>query len=440
MPRNILMPSLTAGMEEARLLRWLKRPGDPIAKGDALVEIEMDKAIMEMEAEEDGVLGPLLIADDTPSVPVNAVIGLLLGEDETEADIVLSPVPARPCLSTLMAPDGPAPLAPPHSAPEIIVAKPSSRAATSSPLARRLAQSYGLDIGALKGSGPRGRVVRLDVEHARRASAEAAQAEPPRPPARPSETGRAALHHAWLRQGEGAPLVLLHGFGSDLNGWRPFLAGAPLNRPVLGIDLPGHGGSRGYPVQSFDNIAAAVSATLAHLDLGRVDLVAHSLGGAVATAVTAEGSHDLGSLFLIAPAGLGPEINGGFIDGLARARCPESLAPWLRQLVTDEALISAALVRASLGRPEDEAARQTVARALFPDGTQAFSIRAALARISVPVSVVFGREDRIIPPRHSRVLPGHVALHLFDGVGHMPHLEIRDQLWRLLVRHLRAAS
>jgi pyruvate dehydrogenase E2 component (dihydrolipoamide acetyltransferase) len=154
---EIVMPVLSAGMEEATLARWLKAEGDVVAVGDVLAEVETDKATMEMEAEAAGILGKRLVADGTAGVPVNSPIAILLAEGES--------LPA----------DGgaAAPVAAPMAA--VVMATPPAPVATggdrvlSSPLARRLAARYGLDLSGLTGSGPKGRVVRLDVERAREA-------------------------------------------------------------------------------------------------------------------------------------------------------------------------------------------------------------------------------------------------------------------------------
>jgi pyruvate dehydrogenase E2 component (dihydrolipoamide acetyltransferase) len=145
---------------------------------------------------------------------------------------------------------------------------------------------------------------------------------------------------------------------------------------------------------------------------------------------------------LLAPAGLGPDINGAFLAGFLRARSEASLAPWMRLLATDEASLGSAMVpttlrqRADLGVGEAQA---QIAAALFPDGAQAFSVRRHLARIAIPAKVLFGLDDQIIPPHHARGLPGMIGVHLFPGVGHMPHFEARSEVARL-VAELAAAG
>ncbi len=179
MPTNILMPALSPTMEKGKLSKWLKKEGDPVKSGDILAEIETDKATMEVEAVDEGTVGKILIAEGTDDVAVNTPIAVLLGEGEKASDIKAAPAPAPK----------PAPAQPPKAeaakaetaasqakaeAPK--AAAPAATARTNgqaggrvfaSPLARRIAKEKGIDLGALKGSGPHGRVVLKDVESAK---------------------------------------------------------------------------------------------------------------------------------------------------------------------------------------------------------------------------------------------------------------------------------
>ena len=154
MPVKILMPALSPTMTEGNLATWHKKEGDVIASGDVLAEIETDKATMEVEAVDEGVLGKILVPDGSEAVPVNTVIGLILedGEDASAlAGEAMAPPPA-PVASAAT------PSSPPSSA------VPGEIAAT--PLARRIAEQAGLDIAAIVGTGAHGKITRADVETA----------------------------------------------------------------------------------------------------------------------------------------------------------------------------------------------------------------------------------------------------------------------------------
>ncbi len=200
MPTNILMPALSPTMEKGNLAKWLKKEGDTIKSGDILAEIETDKATMEVEAVDEGVLAKITVPDGTSDVPVNQVIGIIAGEGEDPASVgapadtapapqaeappksEAQPAPGKPDDDVKVsetaqasyarsneAPDGPAKSAANGAASP---AKPNGAAPVeggrvfASPLARRIAGEAGIDIAAIKGSGPHGRVVQSDVKAA----------------------------------------------------------------------------------------------------------------------------------------------------------------------------------------------------------------------------------------------------------------------------------
>ena len=189
MPVPILMPALSPTMEEGTLAKWLVAEGDRVTAGDVVAEIETDKATMEVEAVDEGVVGRIAVAEGTAGVRVNAPIAFLLGEGET-ADSLDAAEPAEesrePAEAAPVAPVTPAPpvTRAPSSAP--VVASPAGSSAVrpeprafASPLARRLAAEAGLDFAEITGSGPRGRVVKRDIEAALAArTAPAAEARP----------------------------------------------------------------------------------------------------------------------------------------------------------------------------------------------------------------------------------------------------------------------
>ncbi|MDD9976586.1 MAG: pyruvate dehydrogenase complex dihydrolipoamide acetyltransferase, partial [Boseongicola sp.] len=175
-PTEILMPALSPTMEEGTLAKWLVKEGDTVASGDLLAEIETDKATMEFEAVDEGTVGKILIAEGTEGVKVNSPIAVLLEEGESADDI--GDVSAAPAASTPPAAE-PAPAAADAPAPAAAPAPSAPTAASgdrifASPLARRIAKDKGLDLSQIKGSGPKGRIVKADVENAQPGAAPAA--------------------------------------------------------------------------------------------------------------------------------------------------------------------------------------------------------------------------------------------------------------------------
>jgi pyruvate dehydrogenase E2 component (dihydrolipoamide acetyltransferase) len=179
MATNILMPALSPTMTEGNLARWLKQEGERIKAGDVIAEIETDKATMEVEAVDEGILGRILVPAGTQGVKVNDVIAVLV-----EAGEAVPAAGAAPKAAAAPA-AAPAPVtAPVAAAPAPVAAPASGDRVFASPLARRMAAQAGLDIGHIAGSGPNGRIVKADVDAAlSRGPAPVAAAAPAAAPA-----------------------------------------------------------------------------------------------------------------------------------------------------------------------------------------------------------------------------------------------------------------
>lgn len=199
MPIDILMPALSPTMEKGTLAKWLKKEGDAIKSGDVLAEIETDKATMEIEAVDEGVLAKIVVPAGSADVPVNEVIGLIAEEGEDLSAAVASKTAAPKAT----APKAAAPAPAPKKADDIVLReerpgatpKPNGQAGAptsriiASPLARRLAKQAGLDLAGIDGTGPRGRIVERDVLAAEKAGPKPAAAAPaamPAPAAKPA--------------------------------------------------------------------------------------------------------------------------------------------------------------------------------------------------------------------------------------------------------------
>jgi pyruvate dehydrogenase E2 component (dihydrolipoamide acetyltransferase) len=165
MATNILMPALSPTMTEGTLARWLKKEGETVKAGDVIAEIETDKATMEVEAVDEGVLGRILVPDGTAGVKVNDPIAVLVEQGEAVPAGAAAPAapPAAPA-ATPAAPAAPAPApAAKANGHDVAPAAASGERVFASPLARRMARQAGIDLGSLHGSGPNGRVVKADI-------------------------------------------------------------------------------------------------------------------------------------------------------------------------------------------------------------------------------------------------------------------------------------
>src|SRR3954468_13814328 len=203
MPVNILMPALSPTMEKGNLAKWLKKEGDKVKAGDVLAEIETDKATMEFEAIDDGTLGKILVPEGTSDVAINQPIAILLQEGEDNSALgkaaPASGGASAGAASGKAASKQEAAAAPPPSRPAAAAAAPAAATASpppaksatnggerrfTSPLAKRVANALGIDLGQVQGSGPLGRIVKADVEKAQPGAT--APAAPAGRPARPS--------------------------------------------------------------------------------------------------------------------------------------------------------------------------------------------------------------------------------------------------------------
>jgi pyruvate dehydrogenase E2 component (dihydrolipoamide acetyltransferase) len=195
---DVLMPALSPTMEEGTLAKWHVKAGDAVRSGDVIAEIETDKATMEVEAVDEGVVEAILVPEGTENVKVNVPIARLSGEGAAAAPApapaapteAVTPAPAaKPVQSSITLAPAPAPtLATPAPAPARAAAsaQPAGARVFASPLARRLAGQAGVDLALVKGSGPHGRIIRRDVEGLKGQPAAPAKAAP-KPAAAPAE-------------------------------------------------------------------------------------------------------------------------------------------------------------------------------------------------------------------------------------------------------------
>ncbi len=167
MPVEILMPALSPTMEEGTLAKWLVKEGDAVSSGDLLAEIETDKATMEFEAADEGVVASILVAEGTEGVKVNTPIAVLIGEGEDSSDIAAPAVQAEVQTGPGSGSAAPVELSAPSTpATAPVRAGEVETRLFASPLARRIARELNLELAQIRGSGPKGRIIKADVEAA----------------------------------------------------------------------------------------------------------------------------------------------------------------------------------------------------------------------------------------------------------------------------------
>jgi pyruvate dehydrogenase E2 component (dihydrolipoamide acetyltransferase) len=252
------------------------------------------------------------------------------------------------------------------------------------------------------------------------------------------EVGGRQIQYLKIGEAEGPPLLLLHGFGGDINIWVFNQEALATERAVYAIDLPGHGGStkdvgEGDLASFVDVVAGFMDA----MGIEKAHIFGHSMGGAVAGSLAISHPERVQSVALIASAGLGEEINGDYIEGFIAANRRKEMKNILGLLFADPNLVNRQLVNDVIRFKRldgvDEALRKTADK-LFPGGKQVDV--PDLSRVEVPMLVVWGREDKVVPVSHSENVPEKARVEALDDTGHMPQMEAAGIVNRLLGKFL----
>jgi pyruvate dehydrogenase E2 component (dihydrolipoamide acetyltransferase) len=359
----VTMPKWGLSMRLGKITDWVVAEGDEVKAGDDLADIETDKIAGTLEAADAGTVRRI-VARAGEDVPVSGTIALLAPAGVSDQDLDAAVARARAVIDEGV----------PGEAAEPVVE-------TAEVAGRKIRYA---------GAGRDGDVV-----------------------------------------------LLIHGYGGDRNSWLFLQEPLATGRRVYALDLPGHGTStKDVGDGSVDLLADAAAGVLDAIGApgGAVHLVGHSLGGAVALAVAARDPRRIRSLTLIAPAGFGAGINAGYLRGFAEAQTRRELKPVVAQLFADESLVTRQLVEDLLAYKRldgvEAALRALLATLLGPDGTtQRIDSTAAIAALgdAVPVTVIWGSADRVIPPAQAESVAG-ATRRLIDGAGHMPHMERAAQV------------
>jgi len=360
----VTMPKWGLSMQLGKITAWVAAEGDDVKVGDDLADIETEKITGTLEASDAGTVRRI-VARVGEDVPVSGTIALIAPADVTDDDLDAAVALARAVIDA--------------GVPDDAVGGPELQTA---------------DVGGRK------------------------------------------ISYAGAGE-DGDVILLVHGYGGDRNSWLFLQEPLAARYRVYALDLPGHGtsakdvgagpaGPEG-PAGTLSVLAGAVTGVLDALGAERAHLVGHSMGGAVALAVAARDPGRIASLTLIAPSGFGSEINAGYLRGFADAQTRRELKPVVGQLFADDLLVTRQLVEDLLAYKRldgvDEALHALVDTLLDGDVQRADSA-ALMAAIgdTVPVTVVWGRADRIIPAAQAESVAGAIR-HLVDGAGHMPHME-----------------
>ncbi len=241
------------------------------------------------------------------------------------------------------------------------------------------------------------------------------------------------------RAGEGTPVVLIHGFGGDLDHWLFNIDAIAEKAPVYALDLPGHGQSS----KSADNpglglMVDAVIGFMDHLGIDKAHLVGHSMGGLISGKIAIDHPGRAASVTLICSAGLGEEINPDYVQGFVSAATRRELKPTLLHLFADSQLVNRSMVDDLLKYKRLDGVQaflEGLSSALFANGRQSDSIAQALGDSGCACQVIWGAEDAIIPQAHANAVPG-AAVTVIDGAGHMVQMEQASKVNELIKARL----
>lgn len=243
-------------------------------------------------------------------------------------------------------------------------------------------------------------------------------------------------------KGDGGPVVvLLHGFGGTHEVWTSIQDALSVDTRTIAFDLPGHGGSFDYPDAGRTMVAVgALLAEIGKREIAPVNLVGHSMGGAVAALAALENPSAVASLTLLAPGGFGTEINHRLLARYAAAHDADTLRMALENMYgwnkpVDEAEIERLM--AMRARPGQVAKLVEISRGLSRDGKQGVIPRDRLATLDMPVKVLWGTQDRVLPTRQAHRLPPRFAAHIFEDTGHMLINEVPEDVLVLIRQNIR---
>lgn len=419
---DLPMPRLGETMEEGRVAKWLKQPGERFGRGEAILEIETDKTVAEFPALAPGRLVRILRNEGDMVAVGDPIARIEVMRADVSEDAPVATAAAEPATAKTIA----AAIAPTR-------ARADGRV-RATPLARRIARQKGIDIASITGTGRRGRIEKDDVLAAAGGTTAIGVA------VQTPGVSYAALRRgrmAYLDSGKvagGDTVLLLHGFAGDRTTWAAVFSGLKrAGKRVLAPDLPGHGLTEIDAATPVD-LSADLVEFLDAVGADRVEIVAHSLGAVAAVNLASGHPGRVRALTLIAPAGLGSEIDDGFVHGMAAASTGGEVAHLLRRISVNgieltETALSVLAADMAKGR-----LRSLADAVSGPSGQKVDSLMAIqkLAPL-MPVRVLFGLEDRIVPWKHVLSLPPRVAVHILARSGHMPQWDqTRDVLDILL--------
>ena len=426
MPTIVTMPKWGLTMTSGTITGWSREEGDPVTEGVPLLTVETEKAVDDVEAPASGLLRKIVAAVGS-EVPVMGAVAVITAPGEDLSDEDVQALVAMTSGGTAVAAE-----ASPRAAREARQAArdPSGRV-NASPAARKRAGELGIDLTTVEATGPGGRITSEDIERA--AAAVAASAAAPRTVVAELADGTkiAALMAGPADATE--TIVFLHGLGGSQSTWASVLSHFAEKYRVVAVDLPGHGASDKPSPESTNysipGLAAKIGELLEKLELSPAVLIGHSLGGATTLQLALDRPKLVRALALVDSAALGSEISGDLLDRVESAPSRDESRRLLelffqdRRFVLERGIDDMHAARNAAGADE---AVKAIAASAFTRRGQNLVLADRLGELEVPLLVIWGELDRVIPSTHAvaTVIALPTAwLEIMEGVGHVPQVE-----------------
>jgi len=426
MPTIVTMPKWGLTMTSGTITGWSREEGDPVTEGVPLLTVETEKAVDDVEAPASGLLRKIVAAVGS-EVPVMGAVAVITAPGEDLSDEDVQALVAMTSGSTAVAAEA-SPRAPREARQ---AARDPSGRVNASPAARKRAGELGIDLTTVEATGPGGRITSEDIERA--AAVVAASAAAPRTEVAELADGTkiAALMAGPADATE--TIVFLHGLGGSQSTWASVLGHFAENFRIVAVDLPGHGASDKPSPESTNysipGLAAKIGELLEKLELSPAVLIGHSLGGATALQLALDRPKLVRALALVDSAALGSEISGDLLDRVESAPSRDESRRLLelffqdRRFVLERGIDDMHAARNAAGADE---AVKAIAASAFTRRGQNLVLADRLGELEVPLLVIWGELDRVIPPTHAvaavTALPT-AWLEIMEGVGHVPQVE-----------------
>ncbi|HWE60499.1 MAG TPA: acetoin dehydrogenase dihydrolipoyllysine-residue acetyltransferase subunit [Chloroflexota bacterium] len=424
MPILVTMPKWGLTMKTGTVSEWLHAEGDQIEAGEPLLAVETDKAISEVEAPATGTLRKIVAAEGA-AIPVTEPVALISAPGETLSDEEVASYLAALQRRRADVAEHAGQARQPREARA--AARSDDGRVNASPAARKLAKELGIELAGVAATGPGGRITSDDVARAAAGEAEAREELVTLP------NGLRLFYVLAGQASQTPPLVFLHGLGGSQSTWQMVLPALAAHRRVCALDLPGHGQSDKPAPATADytlaGLADAVVQALRTLHLSPAVLVGHSLGGAVAMQIVLAHPGVAHGLVLVDSAGLGDEISPELFERIEAPPSREEARRLLELFFHDPRFVLESGIDESheqrLQPGADEAVRAVAAASMSRQG-QHTGLPARLGELQLPVLIIWGARDRVIPAAHAAAaasaLPGAQVV-LLEESGHVPQVE-----------------